>query len=274
MAIKKYSSGSWVTVPYKKYETATGTITSLPKTIYGDGQNISAYTIKGNMSQTGTPTPTSPIYPSECGDLISSGEHSGEYEIPFSMGGVTYSIYLAEPLRKASDNSYYDILASDGTLTRNLRKIVLTGTENVELVQQTGYVQFKLQTSYYKRPAYTVCTWWCSHYNAIPNSGDWSGGDNYITISQGDSPDRYYRFKDTRFSTAEDFKTFIATQYANGSPVTIWQVSASATTDSFTAPTIPTTGTAEQFDIDTTLSPSEVQLTYHGWHEHEDTKYT
>ena len=60
MSIKKYSSGSWVTVPYRKYETATDTITSLPKTIIGDGQNISAYTIKGNMQQSGTPTPSNP----------------------------------------------------------------------------------------------------------------------------------------------------------------------------------------------------------------------
>ena len=31
--------------------------------------------------------------------------------------------------------------------------------------------------------------------------------------------------------------------------------------------------TAEQFDVDTTLKPSEVDLTYHGWHEHSDTKF-
>ena len=68
MSIKKYSSGSWVTVPYRKYETATDTITSLPQTIIGDGQPISSYTIKGNMSQSGTPTPSNPVYPTECGD--------------------------------------------------------------------------------------------------------------------------------------------------------------------------------------------------------------
>ena len=68
MSIKKYSSGQWSEVGYKKYGTETDTITSLPKTIIGDGQPISTYTIKGNMQQSGTPTPTNPIYPSECGD--------------------------------------------------------------------------------------------------------------------------------------------------------------------------------------------------------------
>ena len=52
---------TWNEVGYKKYETATDTITSLPKTIIGDGQPISSYTIKGNMVQSGTPTPSNPV---------------------------------------------------------------------------------------------------------------------------------------------------------------------------------------------------------------------
>ena len=59
---------TWNSIPYRKYGTETDTLTTLPKTIIGDGTAISAYTIKGNMSQSGTPTPTNPIYPTECGD--------------------------------------------------------------------------------------------------------------------------------------------------------------------------------------------------------------
>ena len=53
MSIKKYSSGQWVDVPYRKYETATDTITTLPTEIIGDGTNASAV-IKGNLTQSGT----------------------------------------------------------------------------------------------------------------------------------------------------------------------------------------------------------------------------
>ena len=51
MSIKKCVNGSFVNDVYREYGTDTDTITSLPKTIIGDGQPISSYTIKGNMSQ-------------------------------------------------------------------------------------------------------------------------------------------------------------------------------------------------------------------------------
>ena len=67
MSIKKYSSGQWVDTTYRKYESATDTITSLPADVIADGQSASANII-GNMQQTGTPSPQSIIMPSECGD--------------------------------------------------------------------------------------------------------------------------------------------------------------------------------------------------------------
>ncbi len=51
----------------RKYEIDTDTITTLPADIYADGTNATVG-LKGNMSQTGIPTPTTPIQPSECGE--------------------------------------------------------------------------------------------------------------------------------------------------------------------------------------------------------------
>lgn len=51
----------------RKLGTATDTITSLPVDLYADGNNATVGLV-GNMQQTGTPTPSSPITPSECGD--------------------------------------------------------------------------------------------------------------------------------------------------------------------------------------------------------------
>ena len=65
---EKYASGSWTPTSYRKYSTDTDNITTFPKTIIGDGTAVSAYTVKGNMEQSGTPTPSAPIYPSECGE--------------------------------------------------------------------------------------------------------------------------------------------------------------------------------------------------------------
>lgn len=83
-------------------------------------------------------------------------------------------------------------------------------------------------------------------------------------------------------------KAWLAAQYAAGTPVTVWYVLTTTETgivneplmkigdyaDTVSATNIPTTGIPETFDVQTTLKPSKVQLTYHGWHEHADTKYT
>ena len=106
MSIKKCVNGSFVNDVYREYGTDTDTITSLPKTIIGDGQPISSYTIKGNMSQSGTPTPSNPIYPTECGDktanLFDKNAQAGQIyvtdsvqrygvEIPLSAGQYVIS---------------------------------------------------------------------------------------------------------------------------------------------------------------------------------------
>ena len=94
---------------------------------------------------------------------------------------------------------------------------------------------------------------------------------------------------DLNYSSLDDYKSYVATQYSSGNPICVWYVLETPQTniilnepirkigdyaDTVTAANVPTTGTAEQFDVQTTLKPSEVSLTYHGWHEHEDTKYT
>ena len=106
--MKKYSSGSFIDAALRVYGSEADTITSFPASIIADGENASAI-IYGNMTQTGTPTPASPIYPSECGELVSSN-----YTIPVISGGVTTSINL---------NS----VQSD----RKIKKIALTGAEEV-----------------------------------------------------------------------------------------------------------------------------------------------
>ena len=67
MDVKKFNGTSWETTPSYVYKTATDTITTLPADLYTDGTSATA-TIKGNLSQSGTPTPSLPIYPSEMGD--------------------------------------------------------------------------------------------------------------------------------------------------------------------------------------------------------------
>ena len=402
MSIKKYSSGSWVTVPYRKYETATDTITSLPKTIIGDGQPISSYTFKGNMSQSGTPTPTTPIYPSECGERtenlvpspltpksetvngltfnirsdgivkisgtaaesiiysyklktpfimptsktaggnaylyywntfisggiirlkynnqqvdywsiipvnrviskfdnaenaaideieirIPSGEtingsigimvtDNGEiasayepygYKLPITLGSNTYPVYLSEPLRKIS--TYVDSVPSSGTASRVIKKLVLTGNES-------GWTMGTSQVG--KRFGYRVLDAVESNTSKVNSVLSHlpltvSGGTNMYPNTYTIGSDLTLLIVlDSTYTSLEQFLDWVRGQYNNGTPVTLWYRTSTPTTETFTVPTLPTSGTAETFDVDTTLKPSEVSLTYHGWHEHSDTKFT
>lgn len=353
---------------YREYGTETETFTTLPKTIIGDGTALSAWSMKGNMAQSGTPTPSNPIYPTECGDktanlsfkiirgaaitsaegkivtdndyslsiapveqgtvysgngnvfayfydepAIGSVAYNGQrtvanyinrtapitgyvavrigindtnvmlnegstilpyepygYKIPISLSSTP--IYLSEPIRKIS--TYADECPSTGTASRPIKKLVLTG-------QESGWEVFPVGTGRYFR--YMISSTVtavanigiCSHYvqsnigSATINTDVFtinapSSGGNGVVISPSD----------ITISTVTDFKQYLADQYSEGTPVTIWYVLATAETESFTAPTLPTSGTAQSFDVSTTLKPSEVSLTWHGWHEHEDTKYT
>ena len=67
MNFKKKVNGSWTDIPHYIHNTSTDTITTLPADLYADGNNATVGLV-GNMSQTGTPTPSNPIYPQECGD--------------------------------------------------------------------------------------------------------------------------------------------------------------------------------------------------------------
>lgn len=268
MAIKKYSSGSWVDTPYRKYETAIDTITTLPKTIIGDGQNISAFTIKGNMIQSGTPTPSSPIYPTECGDLVTTGVHAGQCKIPISCGGTTTTVYLGEVETK-----------------RRISKLVLTGDEAFPTAGTGSNTYCRMQIGTIDTHISDIIV--CSHcqYTNITTTTTTYGCDIINSAGQGYD---YLAFRLQDLQGSSLLKTWLAQQYAAGTPVTVWCALTTPTTgivnepirkigdysDSVSVSSIPTTGTAEQVDVDTTLKPSEVSLTYHGWHEHSDTKYT
>ena len=397
MAIKKYSSGQWVDTPYRKYETATDTITTLPKTIIGDGQNISAYTIKGNMSQSGTPTPSDPIYPSECGektinmcnivqstqlnanaggygtyisnnslsvyatgtnnasgiycqalpvatisgrtytisftpncdndngliielgsvqkyvvftnsertsvkitastnnrlvafyggnniektitlsniqveegDVAHDYEPYGQYKLPITLGGNNYPVYLSEPIRNIG--TYVDSVPSTGTASRIIKKLVLTG-EETDWNYESPYSRFGIPVADMYARGTRLETVVCSHYPCI-DDGRAIGNVPDNSIYVGTDITNKLWIKTSSYTSTTAFKSYLAQQFSSGTPVTVWYVLTTPTTESFTAPTLPTSGTAETFDVDTALKPSEVSLTYHGWHEHSDTKYT
>ena len=376
---KKRVSGAWVDDTPHIYNTSTDTFSTLPHEVIGDGTAISSYTIKGNKQQSGTPTPSNPVFPTEVGEKtanlspetsfnkttelyhaitlveplpvgtytlsaditpdtgISSARISFRksdlsqevatnidiqngrstvtitisnpcsaiyfygsttvmdnipikyedimlntgstalpyqpygYKIPILSNGTTYPVYLSEPIRKIS--TYADECVSTGTANRVVKKLVFDGTEEGWRRSSAYNGSFFCGQSLTGILGTTIEAY-CSHAVFTPTVSAQDYTQGKFAIDGTFSAKTFNIYYDNGTVTLADFKQWLADQYAAGTPVTVWYVLATAQTESFTAPTIPTSGTAQSFDVDTTLKPSEVSLTYHGWHEHEDTKYT
>lgn len=182
-------------------------------------------------------------------------------KIPISSASTTTPVYLGEV-----------------ETTRRIFKAVFDGTENWQTAGGNFYLG--TVTPDYMRGQninYAVC----SHYqsypqtNVIGNVPDKSISFSYVTNIQ-----RLYCVDSTFNGNATDFKSYLAQQYAAGTPVCIWYVLATPTTGIVNEPirkigdyadevvnvSIPVTAGGDTISVDTTLQPSEVTVDYKGWH--------
>ena len=178
------------------------------------------------------------------------------YAIDISCGGTTQTVYLTEPLRKIGD--YADSVASDGTVTRRIRKVTLDGTETMYSVG--GNAPYRVAGMYgLKTPSLAETLWICSHYRAVPSNASWSSYPNLVSWQTGDGSS--LRFRDTSCANLDAFKAYLASQYAAGTPVCVWYVLATPVSDTATFPTITPTQGSNTLSVNTTLAPSAITLT-------------
>ena len=265
--MKKYSSGSFVDAAVRVYGSEADTINSFPASIIADGENISAMSISGNLIQPSTPTLTNPVYPSECGDLVASGEHSGEYVFPVISGGVTTNIYTTEPLRKIGNHA--DIIISNNTIQKNINTITVTGNNIGGFEERENCNVIKIIIADLKDES-TANLFLSSHFFAATYDTQaagalWNRRYNYYNVEMG---------LPKSITTFDDAKNWFNAQIANNTPVIIYFALIETITSSITFPIIPTTSGSQSFTIDTTLKPSSVSLTYTGWHTHSDKQYS
>ena len=257
MDFKKRVNGSWTDTPNYIMGTSTDTITTLPTYIYTNDATATVE-LKGQMEQNGTPTPDSPIIPSECGDLETVGVKAGQYKIPISSAGQTTTVYLGEV-----------------ETTRKIKKLVLTGSEifyrDKEREGSWRFYSNRLVSANYNLSI-------CSHFVNIGTSGV-DNTDN-IGFSLFNASQFGCRCPKSVANTVNEFKAWLANQYAAGTPITVWYILAEPTTGIVNEPlrkigdyadivsgiTIPTIAGANTIDVDTTLKPSEVSVNYKGWH--------
>lgn len=231
-----------------------------PLTFESNGKPASEYSITGDMSQTGTPSTSTPVYPFEVGDLVASGAHSGEYAIPITVGGETQTIYLDEPLRKIGN--YADTIDSDGTVTRKIAKLTLDGTEPWSYTG--GMHKLPFDSSQYVVPKYLrelelIAV--CSHFEPKANQASPSlqNGEMCFLVSGTGTNNMYIR--DTSCADTTAFKAYLAAQYAANTPVCVWYIRATDATETVTVPTLTPSKGSNTLAFDTTLQPSYASIT-------------
>lgn len=136
---------------------------------------------------------------------------------------------------------YKDTLnLSTGVVTRKIKKLVLTGEENIEI--KSGNAKWYIPIADMKTPTTVAAIeWYCSHYQAVANNTSWVSYDYMVSWSSVDTGSSIgLRIRDIDFLTGKtvaDFKSYLAAQYQAGTPVTVWYILATPETETVTVPT-------------------------------------
>ena len=184
--------------------------------------------------------------------------NTGSTALPYEPYGYKLTI--------SSANTITPIYHGEVETTRKIKKLVLTGEENWILWNENYF------SSVIDKKA-AINTIICSHFINSSTDG--------ISYSKSAVSGLKIAAAAVPFITSvSELKTWLATQYAAGTPVTIWYVLATPETavvneplrkigdyaDTVSGITIPTIAGTNTIDVDTTLKPSEVSINYKGWH--------
>ena len=182
-------------------------------------------------------------------------------KIPISSANTTTSVYLGEV-----------------ETTRKIKKLVLTGGETWYLYSAGVVHQFYSSGLKIGGIAITSAYSTIAPYGMTTNNRNGDYGC-YTVISGTEIAFQMYGSK-AEFPSQTEWKAYLAQQYQNGTPVTVWYVLANEETGIVNEPlmkignyadevsniSIPTITGKNIVDVETVLKPSEVSFNYAGWH--------
>lgn len=179
------------------------------------------------------------------------------YKIPLICRGETNNIYLGQV-----------------PTTRKIKKLVLTGEEN-----WSGSSKFRIGLSGQIGTIAPICT----HYRGTTTASYGDLADGRVTVNGGIGLTLAINDIVNQSSLAA-WKSYLAAQYAAGTPVTVWYVLAEPETGIVNEPmhkignyadtisfaqagvTIPTSDGDSTITFGTTVKPSAMSATFKGWH--------
>lgn len=132
------------------------------------------------------------------------------------------------PLTSAGQN--VDIYLGESQTTRQIRKLVLTGEENWGYNDSNHTAYLTTLDSFLGEGVSVIST----HYTAVSNKTVYTQlSDKQCCLRANGN---YLWIRDNDYSTAANFKVYLQQQYANGTPVTVWYVLATAETGTLNEP--------------------------------------
>ena len=168
------------------------------------------------------------------------------YKCPITLAGQTQTVYLPEPLRKIGE--YSDSVSSDGTVTRRVKKLIFDGTENWSADRTDNFYTPVISD------AMRTATVFCTHQKSVSTS---LVSENCFISSTG----RFNIATTAVEHTTAAWQSYLTEQYANGTPVCVWYVLATAQTETVTVPTLTPAKGSNTLSIGTELPPSSVSVT-------------
>lgn len=226
---------------------------ALPLSFTANGQPLLDYTLYGATVQDGMPTPDAPVDVVGCGDYDAGTEL---YKIPISVQSEDGSesvktVYLDKPLYKIGD--YADcVVFTEGVVKRQIRELVLTGEEN-----WSGTSKFRIGLSGQIGNIAPICT----HYRGVTTASYGDLADGRVTVNGGIGLTLAIYDSINQTSIA-DWKSYLAEQYAAGTPVKIYYILKVLETDSIALPQIHTVDGMTTIDTITTVKPSCMEIKY------------
>lgn len=281
----------------RKMSTATEAVEN---PLYSDGTAITAYTIKGNTTQSGTPSPSNPITINGVGNktanlFTTQGATNGKY-IDASGNEQTststvYQFSHTDYLKVEPNTAYtFSLVAQSkpvGTNHRiigyNSNKVYIEEVANL-LVSENEYGAKEVTFTTSATCAYITINYVNNYY---PNTSD-----NDAMLNTGSTPLPYepYGYKIPISSGQQTIDIYIGDvpllksldgtavdEISNGTLTrrvdSDGSVLPTPTTTQITMPSIPTTEGANSITVDTTVQPSEFTATWTGWHDSSVKEY-
>ena len=250
--------------------TITG---ALPLTLEGcvDEESIIDYTLYGQSVQNGTPTPETPIEVESVGEY---DETTGKYKIPiivsYGTRNITTNIYLDEPLRKVGEYADYiksvDLVNGTGVAVRQICYERITTVQSKSVAKGTYPIYL---TDINKKPLqYNNPTFTGYSPRGYAISDKFKQNNSYYSDLQ-----RHLYFIQSyitqggvnrvAYTLPSDVLTVAQAQEAIGDGFDAFYVLEEAEEERITLPTIPTFKGTSIISTDTTIQPSNVEITYY-----------